>query len=810
MPARKGKAKAKGGKPRGRRTWAKGSKLDLLLSFEEEHRTTADAGGLYKKITAQFLDKYGYDLPFNDEPEDGFVPVIPNLADLPYEEQIAEQARRDDISVRLRVKIANWMRHRFNRKQTDEDMVADLLSTISMLTAERPRKRTAMNIYWAENYATRIKKEFTKYWQTAKLTMPADARMSMCADYVKSRFEDETEEFRFELQQRADAEYKEKMDEYNKRDVLNGTPEAYARAWDEADNFLPIFVDAIAKKFGMAVSLLLAGPLGSEGGRVVMRSAHSNNVGGMTSLMWPEYDNPGFEKVQESMIRYAESVFSPEECKRRVHTEVDENDPSDGPSASDQMDSIEATTLAGSRPAAREDEMNLIEATTSAGSLPASREDEMNLIKAMTPAGSLPAAREPMNMMAGSTYANDSAFDNIGMQPEGEFTSLLRQDWDWDAMGFNPCQTPMAMPRIDTHGAGAFPAMPGFFVNTHGAETFPVMPHAPSAPGGFFAMPASTTTTPSTAATPVTPHAPTTPAALTSQMTAPATPAPGMIPVAPTLTAPSASHAHTPAAFMNAPSAGTTSPAHTPAAFMNAPSAGTTSPAAPTSTAVNTHETGSAIASFAGSTGTFMNAPSAGSTTPAAPTSTAVNTHETGSAVPSFAGSTGTFMNAPSAGTTTPAAPTSTAVNTHGAASPGPSFADGADTNTPAPGMTQATPTSMASISAGTTSVPLAGPESSPEAPEAPEALPLNGKENKLPPRKKRAREEPAHPPARPQRAPKRSPNLEKGAREDPALPPARPQRAPKMPPHLADAGYVQPSKGTRKAKAKAKAPKKK
>ncbi|KDQ23971.1 hypothetical protein PLEOSDRAFT_162046 [Pleurotus ostreatus PC15] len=657
MPAKKGKAKGKGGKPRGRRTWAKGSKLDLLLSFEEEHRTTADTGGLYKKITAQFLDKYGYDLPFNDEPEDGFVPVIPNLADLPYEEQITEQARRDDISVRLRVKIANWMRHRFNRKQTDEDMVADLLSTISMLTAERPRKRTAMNIYWAENYATRIKKEFTKYWQTAKLTMPADARMSMCADYVKSRFEDETEEFRVELQQRADAEYKEKMDEYNKRDALNGTPEAYAHAWDEADNFLPIFVDAIAKKFRMAVSLLLAGPLGSEGGHVVMRSVHSNNVSGMTSLMWPEYDNPGFEKVQESIIRYAELVFSPEECKRRVHTEVDEND-TDGPSASDQMNSIEATVSAGSLPAARKDKMNLIEATTSAGSLPAVPE------------------------LAGGTYPNDSHFGNISTQSEGEFTRLLRHDWNWDAMGFNPCQTPISIPLIDTHSAGAFPAMPGFFMNTHRAETFPVVPHTGSA-DGFFANPVS-----------IMPDAPTAPAALTSQI---ATPTPGTIPVAATLTAPSTSHVHT------------------PAAFMNIPSAGTMTRAAPTLTA------------------------------PAAP-------------IPSFADGS----NTPAPGTTAPAAPASTA----------PAVA----------------------ITAETT--PLVSP------PEAPEAPPLNGKENKSPPRKKCAREEPIQPPARPQRAPKRPPHLEKSACEEPGHPPARPQRAPKMPPHLADAGYVQPSKGTRKGKA--------
>lgn len=126
-------------------------------------------------------------------------------------------------------KIGAWMRHRFNRKQTDEDMVADLLRTMSELTVERPRRRTAMNIYWADNYSSKIRKEFQKYWKTAKLTVPPDSRMSMCADYVKSRYEEETDEYRQTLEKRADAEYKHAMDEYNKRDALDGTPESYAQ-----------------------------------------------------------------------------------------------------------------------------------------------------------------------------------------------------------------------------------------------------------------------------------------------------------------------------------------------------------------------------------------------------------------------------------------------------------------------------------------------------------------------------------------------------------------------------------------------------
>ncbi len=41
--------------------------------------------------------------------------------------------------------------------------------------------------------------------------------------------------------------------------------------WEDADNFLNVFVDAISKKFGMSVSLLLVGPLGMEQGKISMR-----------------------------------------------------------------------------------------------------------------------------------------------------------------------------------------------------------------------------------------------------------------------------------------------------------------------------------------------------------------------------------------------------------------------------------------------------------------------------------------------------------------------------------------------------------
>ncbi|KAF9491964.1 hypothetical protein BDN71DRAFT_1576609 [Pleurotus eryngii] len=293
--------------------------------------------GLYTKITTQFIDKYGYDLPHDEDASDT-PPIIVNLASLPYDEQETEQERRDEIYDSLRLKIGNWLRHKYKRKQTDQDMVSKLLNTMSRLAAVRPRHRNAMNIYWAENYASSIKKLFDAHWKKVKNTVPTELRMSMCADFVRAKYEDETEEFRKALEVRANTEYTQALDKYNKRDALNGSPEAYAHAWNEAENFLPVFVDAVAKKFGMSVSLLLVGPLAAEEGNIAMRSVHSHNVGAMTWLMWPKYDNSGFTSTQESLIQYGEAVFSssnqstlaPEERRRRLGLD-------DEPNATDPM-----------------------------------------------------------------------------------------------------------------------------------------------------------------------------------------------------------------------------------------------------------------------------------------------------------------------------------------------------------------------------------------------------------------------------------------------------------------------------------------
>ncbi|KAF9490830.1 hypothetical protein BDN71DRAFT_1510919 [Pleurotus eryngii] len=294
-----------------------------------------------------------------------------------------------------------------------------------------------MNTYWAENYASKIRKEFQQYWKTAKLTAPPDSRMTMCADYVKARYDDETEEYRCALEKRADAEYKQALDEYHNRDTLDGTAEAYANAWREADNFLHVFVDAITK------------------------NAHSNNAGAMTSLIWPEFDKAGFKAMQDSIVHFGEAVFSPEECKRCI------------PKSSLDLDRMSTASP------------DLDNPTSGPTVLP-----DVN-------GNHYPPPDDPMNLIADDdTLQKPNDAMNFEMpiasrHPQGEFTALLANDWDWGNT-LNWCATTSQQPPLWSNTA---PYSPPIFVNGPGVPTMPPMPifvNGPDNSGGVSALAAST------------------------------------------------------------------------------------------------------------------------------------------------------------------------------------------------------------------------------------------------------------------------------------------------------------------------------
>ncbi|KAJ7096448.1 hypothetical protein C8R44DRAFT_748894 [Mycena epipterygia] len=95
-----------------------GEKLEWLTTFEHDFQT-CDRTQFYDDISKNFLVRYGYDLPFDNNVEgdiDDWV-LVDRKAGLSKEELEVENNFQVEVRKELRVKLSNWYRHRFNRKR---------------------------------------------------------------------------------------------------------------------------------------------------------------------------------------------------------------------------------------------------------------------------------------------------------------------------------------------------------------------------------------------------------------------------------------------------------------------------------------------------------------------------------------------------------------------------------------------------------------------------------------------------------------------------------------------------------------------
>ncbi|KAJ6478375.1 hypothetical protein C8R45DRAFT_934145 [Mycena sanguinolenta] len=86
-------------------------------------------------------------------------------------------------------------------------------------------------------------------------------------------------------------------------------PEDMAASLENVAYHLQPFVDAIHDRFGMCVSVLLAGPIGIRGGRIGVQSVHAGKIKGLSPANWPTFDWAGFCKVENTMITFAKQCF---------------------------------------------------------------------------------------------------------------------------------------------------------------------------------------------------------------------------------------------------------------------------------------------------------------------------------------------------------------------------------------------------------------------------------------------------------------------------------------------------------------------
>ncbi|KAJ6487493.1 hypothetical protein C8R47DRAFT_1216263 [Mycena vitilis] len=318
-------ARPKKGTAPGRSSDFSGEKEAWLATYREQVIDADDIGAVYTDATNAFLLRYGYDLPFGDnvdgDPDDNPPPTGP-VSD-------AEQDRRDAIRGELRLKLGNYFRNKFKGKKVHLSSIKKILGAMQSMSgpAKKPRRLPDFAVYSKLYYATRVKPGFEKKWNEAKKTMPKTERAAMSQDFVMDYYDKESAEVKAEVEEAGKEMHRVALEAWKaKRKIPEHSAEEYNRALETLPDVAIPLADALSEHLGAHVAILVVGPVGTEGGEVLLRSVFSDTSAGAITRTWPQYDRRGFTAMEESITRFGRAFFTTADCRERAWPPIEVED----------------------------------------------------------------------------------------------------------------------------------------------------------------------------------------------------------------------------------------------------------------------------------------------------------------------------------------------------------------------------------------------------------------------------------------------------------------------------------------------------
>ncbi|KAJ6514721.1 hypothetical protein DFH09DRAFT_1332850 [Mycena vulgaris] len=270
----------KTGKPQGRVSAFQGEKLTWLESFEDNFHITKRTS-FYNSISKNFLVRYGYDLSFVENVPGAIAEWAPvdRKAGLDREELAVENNFQEQTRVSLRAKLSQW-----NDEKDEQRECAP---------AAQKRHRVLLS----------------------KILRHADEDR----DFVKTKWEAESNEFRAEVEQAGEDEHTAALKVYNStQDFEEQTAEGYHKALQVFDDVGIPLADALSERLGMHVVIMVVGPVGDQKGEVRLPSVFSDTSQGGTTKMWGQFDRTGFMAAETSLTRYGQVFFTRDQCRDRA------------------------------------------------------------------------------------------------------------------------------------------------------------------------------------------------------------------------------------------------------------------------------------------------------------------------------------------------------------------------------------------------------------------------------------------------------------------------------------------------------------
>ncbi|KAK1221819.1 hypothetical protein PQX77_015372 [Marasmius sp. AFHP31] len=318
----------KTGNPRGRQSWGRGKRLEVL----EKHKALflKDSSAYYSKVLEEFMERWGT-LDVEIDP-DSVDPATFVLVDTNSVEDLTERneeiKRREMWKNKTRTKIRSWASHRWLKKAPEMQALNTLLHEVKGLSMSRPRRPQPFKYYQNKYWRSKLSVEFEDGRKAKGNTPGTNEKVSVDERnrFVQEKWDAETAEEKANIIAEIEAKYQEELEEYKTRCAWNGSALSYHDVWSNSESILSGITDAVGKLFGGGALLFVFGPRSTDG-EVDIRSCTGVVPGSQVSKTDMFEFNPEAYTTATSMcVEFGKAVFSSEFCKSRiVSKEVLEN-----------------------------------------------------------------------------------------------------------------------------------------------------------------------------------------------------------------------------------------------------------------------------------------------------------------------------------------------------------------------------------------------------------------------------------------------------------------------------------------------------
>ncbi|KAJ7797235.1 hypothetical protein B0H14DRAFT_3493968 [Mycena olivaceomarginata] len=310
----------------GKVSWVHGTKLPFFQAQKDDFLAAAEIheqGAFYSRIAHLYLDKYGYNMGWDEDLENGQDVADDVDTTLDVDSLLPEEAEtRAAYFKALRVKIGVWYNGKYGggvQKKKQQNLTFKQLFDKKELEPQVPVKKRTLHFYSSQFYYERIKPRVEARWATVSRQTKPPAIVNVRNQVTKEAWLAETQAFRDEVIESLNKEHEAAMTSY-KIALANDVPttaEEYSVALNNAAFYLGPFADAAHAQFGMNVSILLCGPIPDRGGRIEVRSIHAGFSNGLVPRIWSDFDRAGFDAAQRSFVAFTHNCFTEEQCQER-------------------------------------------------------------------------------------------------------------------------------------------------------------------------------------------------------------------------------------------------------------------------------------------------------------------------------------------------------------------------------------------------------------------------------------------------------------------------------------------------------------